>query len=487
MNTLTLRARWVLVSAGDDHRLLIDGEVRIVDDRIVAVGPASDEACGEVLELGDAILMPGLIDLDALADIDHAILDSWHDPAAARRLQWSERHARRTDRVPVLDAAQRAVMRRFAFAQLLLHGVTCAMPIASEVHSDWAETFDDAVQMVEAAEDLGIRVVLGPSYRSGVPVAGSDGSLRIHWEPARGEAGFADAVRFLRWVAERRSPLASGALLPCRVETMTDDLLARTAEAAEEFDVPVRLHALQGLEELRLLRERGTTSLDLIEQAGMLTDRLLIPHAIYVDENPRAGTVGGGSFHRIADAGATIVHCPLTSARYGAALDHVDRYREAGVAIALGTDSFPPDLIRGIDVGSSVAKILAGRLDAGAHAHYIRAATLGGAQALRRNDLGRIAVGATADLVAFRLDDVRDGVIDDPIRTLVQHSTGRALTLSIVGGVVRVRDGELVGTDMAELRAQAQSIFALLKRGYGERTDVPVSTDELFPPSFPTA
>jgi len=483
--TTILRARWVLAHRDDDHRLLTDGEVRVEGDRIAAYGGRGELGeADEVIDLGDAVLMPGFVDLDALGDIDHAVLDSWHSPEHAALLQWSERHAT-SDHDHVLDETERASMRRFAFAQLLLHGVTTAMPIASEVHGEWAETFGDAVAMAEEADRLGLRVYLGPSYRSGVPVRTASGDVEVHWNEAKGEEGFADAVRFLDWVEAERSPLVRGALLPCRIETMTEELLTRTAEVGRERDVPVRLHALQGVGELRMLRERGTTPVDLMERTGLLNDRLLVPHGIYTDENP-AAQPGGGSVSALADAGVAVIHCPLTSAHYGAALRSFDAYRAAGVRIALGTDSFPPDMFRGMDMGSSIAKILAGRLDAGAHADYVRAATVGGADALRRPDLGRIEPGAQADLIAIRLDDQRDGVIDDPIRSMIQHTTARAVDLTMVAGVVRVREGAIVGTDMTALRAEAQRLFRKLRSGYAARTEVPVSEDALFPGAFPS-
>ncbi|WES63112.1 chlorohydrolase family protein [Microbacter sp. GSS18] len=479
-----VRARWVLTHEDGEHRMLENGDVIVAGDQIAEVRPSRGEDVD--IDLGDAVLLPGFIDLDALSDIDHAILDSWHSPSDARRLQWSSRHAADPERQHVLTSGERAMMRRYAFAQLLLHGVTTAMPIASEVHSEWAETFEDALQMAQEAQDLGLRVFLGPSYRSAVPVVDDD-ELHLHWEPRRGEDGLDDAIRFIEWTRQFESPLITGVLLPCRIETLTDEVLVRTGRSANALDTLVRLHCLQGLEELRLLRERGTTPLDLLESAGLLTERLLIPHGIYTDENSRVGSAGGGSVQRIADAGATVVHCPLTSAHYGAALESFDEYRAAGVKIALGTDSFPPDLLRGMDMGSSVAKILAGRLDAGSHRDYLDAATLGGATALRRPDLGRISAGATADLTAVRLGNVRDGIVDDPIRTMIQHSSARAVTMTMVGGEVRVLDGELVGVDMASLQDAAQRIFRKLRAGYGARTAEPSPPDELFPPSYQTA
>ncbi|WP_156322592.1 amidohydrolase family protein, partial [Leucobacter musarum] len=64
----------------------------------------------------------------------------------------------------------------------------------------------------------------------------------------------------------------------------------------------------------------------------------------------------------------------------------------------------------------------------------VEAATLGGARALRRPDLGRIAPGAAADLVAFSLADLRTGAIDDPVRTLTLAGTARDAHFSMVAG-----------------------------------------------------
>jgi 8-oxoguanine deaminase len=493
MRTL-LRARWILVYQENDHRILVDGEV-LVDGHVVsAVGRRGRVAVtGEVdetIDLGDSLLMPGLIDLDAVSDIDHAILDSWQDPAGAARLQWSEDYAKGGPR-HTLSLDQRRTMRRFALAELLMHGVTTAVPIASEVHSDWAESFEDAVVIAGEAEDLGLRVFVGPSYRSGVPVTTRDGRSDVYWDPARGEHGLHDAERFLRWIDGNTGDLVSGILLPCRIETMTEDLLRRTAEVSQRSGVPVRIHALQGLTELRMVQARGTNSLELLERTGLLGRDLIVAHGIYVNGHPGVSPAepsaprGGGDVRTLAENGVTVVHCPLTSARYGHALHDIDAYERAGVNIALGTDSFPPDMLRGIDTGSSVAKIVTGRLEAGAHATFVRAATTGGAAALRRPDLGRISPGVRADLVAVRLDDVRDGVIDDPVRSAVNHSSARSVDFVMTEGIIRVRDGDLVGVDLRKLRSEAQDILELLKGGYTRRTAEPSSCGELFPPTFP--
>ncbi|MGV9414802.1 chlorohydrolase family protein [Nocardia sp. NPDC003693] len=480
-----IRARHVLGHRDGEQVLYEDAEVVVRGTRIVSVGPRGAAEVDEVVDLGTAVLLPGLIDLDALTDIDHTLLDSWQSPELGLGLQWSRDYAAHRRRA-VFDAEERAFIREYGFVQLLLHGVTTAMPIASEVHSDWAETFEDATAMAETAERLGLRVYLGPSYRSGVNVVDDTGERTVYWNEALGTDGFDGAARFLDWAAERGSDLVHGVLLPCRIETLSEDLLAATAALAAETGALVRLHALQGLHERELILDRfGAPPLEVLRRTGLLGPKLLIPHGIYIDASPYVDSEADSDVATLAASGATIVHCPLTLARHGAALHSFGRYRAAGVALALGTDSFPPDLVRGIDIGVTIAKILAHRTDAATYGDYLTAATLGGADALGRGDLGRIEPGATADLVAFGLDDPRDGVHDDPVRTLCMNGTARSARFAMVAGRTVLRDGTIPGVDLPAMTRRAQGLFDRMRAAYAERDYLRRTADELFPPSFP--
>ncbi|MCF7547537.1 chlorohydrolase family protein [Pseudonocardia sp. WMMC193] len=460
-----LRARHVLGYESGDHVLITDGEVAHADGVITYVGPRRP---GPGEDLGDALLLPGFVDLDAVTDLDHAILDSW----SGRDLRWSREYVPR--RRDVFTRAERAVIREFGLVQLLLHGITTAMPIAAETHSAWAETREDMQDMAAVAQRLGIRAYLGPSYRSGVPVTGPD----VVWDEAEGERGFAGAVAFLDDVEALGDPRIRGALLPCRIETVSPALLAATAKVGAERGVPIRIHALQGAHERRLL---GRSPVAALREAGLLDTHLLVPHGLFLEDGPRTPP----SAAALAElAGVAIVHCPLTSARYGGVLNSFDRYRAAGLTIALGTDSFPPDLVRGMDTGGNLAKWVDGRLDAGSAADYLRAATLGGAAALRRPDLGRLAVGARADLVGISLADPRVGMVDDPVRTLLMHGSGRDVVLTVVDGRTVARDGRVPGVDLEDLRARAQALFARMRAAYSERDAQARPADRLFPPSF---
>ena len=68
---------------------------------------------------------------------------------------------------------------------------------------------------------------------------------------------------------------------------------------------------------------------------------------------------------------------------------------------------------------------------------YFRSATLGGANALGRSDLGRLAPGAQADLIVLGLGDPWMGVVDDPVRTVLMNGSGRDVKMTVVAGRVR--------------------------------------------------
>lgn len=477
-------ARYVLGHHNGRHVLLENACVVYSGHTIDYVGHDYAGAVDENRNLGDALLMPGLIDLDALTDIDHLILDSWAGPEQAKGHQWSEDYFRNR-RDNVFTAEERQQIREYALIQLVLHGITTYMPIASEVHSEWAEPFEELVGMAETSRRLGLRGYLGPAYRSGVNVVLSDGERSVMFDDDRGREGLAGALRFIDYTNELNDPLVNGVLLPCRIETLDFQLLKETAAASTERDVLVRLHSLQGLVERQLIMDwHGMTPLELLDQVGLLNERLLIPHATYTDRNPSVHGEDRGDLARLADSGASIIHCPLTSMRYGSTLDSFNAYKEAGINISLGTDSFPPDLIRGIDAGVQLAKILAGTNDAGDVAGYFDAATLGGAQALRRPDLGRLEPGAQADLVAFSLSDIRDGVHEDPLRTLLLNGTARQAVLSVVAGRTIMADGAIDGVDLEFWRVRGQELFDTMRRAYSDRDTRNRSADELFPPVY---
>ncbi|MCA9999784.1 MAG: amidohydrolase family protein, partial [Anaerolineales bacterium] len=219
------------------------------------------------------------------------------------------------------------------------------------------------------------------------------------------------------------------------------------------------------------------------QELDLLNPKVLIPHAIYLNKE-RPDPQSLSELEILAKSGTSVIHCPLVFARAGQALHSFRRYQAAGINLAMGSDTFPPDMIRVMETGLLAGNLAEGRQDAHQAADMFRAATLGGAKALGRDDLGRLAAGAKADMVIIDLSDYRLGPIEDPIRTLVMMGNGRYVRDVIVDGRTIVKDGQIPGLDVAGMRQQAQAYFEKMRAAYPQRDYQGRSEKTLFPPSF---
>jgi cytosine/adenosine deaminase-related metal-dependent hydrolase len=118
-------------------------------------------------------------------------------------------------------------------------------------------------------------------------------------------------------------------------------------------------------------------------------------------------------------------------------------------------------------------------------ADFFNAATLGGAKALRRSDLGRLSAGACADIAIFRLDDINMTPSVDPITTLLMGGNGKVTEAVFVDGRLSMRHGKVHDFDLVAARQRAQRQFEGLVAKYPDRSWRHPPVEDLFRPSFP--
>lgn len=159
----------------------------------------------------------------------------------------------------------------------------------------------------------------------------------------------------------------------------------------------------------RLLEELGTwdagwevprcTPIAYAERLGFLNERSLIVHGV---------TFGAADLARVAETGATLVTCPRGNVRTGAGSPPIDEFFEAGVRVAVGTDSLAsvPDL----NLFAEIAEMrrLAPAVPARA---LLEAATINGAWALGLDaGFGTIEAGKSDRLIAVSLGGPVNGI-----------------------------------------------------------------------------
>jgi cytosine/adenosine deaminase-related metal-dependent hydrolase len=320
-----------------------------------------------------------------------------------------------------------------------------------------------------------LRVYLGPAYRTGNQVVEEDGEITTAFDEARGLEGLDAAIDFCRRIEGRAGGLVRTMLAPDRIETCTPDLLKRSAAAARDLDVPIRLHCCQSATEVDIVRRlRDRTPPEWLRDLGFLSEHALLPHATYVS---------GDDLAIIRDGGAAIVHCPLVAARHGNAMRSFARYKAMGQKIGLGTDTWPPDMILNMQLGLMVCRLVEADGAACRSEDYFDAATIGGADALRRPDLGRLQPGAKADVIV--IDFCRTLATTDPVQTIMTGASGRDVRDVFIDGRQVMKNRVIDGFDEDAEFAAAQAQFERLIQLYPERTLGHPPLHEIFSSSYP--
>jgi 8-oxoguanine deaminase len=209
----------------------------------------------------------------------------------------------------------------------------------------------------------------------------------------------------------------------------------------------VRLHthlAETADEEAFCLATFGCRPLDYLENCGWLHDRTWLAHGVHFDSS---------EIVRLAAAGTCVTHCPCSNQILASGSCLVCEMEEAGMHVGLGVDGSASNnssnLMQEVRAAFLLQRLRYG-VEKVSHKDALRWATQGSAACIGRPELGRIAVGAQADLALFTLDELRFSGALDPVAALVVCGAHRADRV-MIGGRWVVEDGAIPGLDIAAL------------------------------------
>lgn len=478
---MRIRGRWVIGYDGG-HRLLPDAEVVYEDGQIVFVGRGYPGPVDRVIDAGDKLVSPGLINLHAVANVDLQVFRIDLDtPGFPKRREWIEDEGAGE----VLDEAASDASARFSIACIMRGGATTCGAITTMAPKRWEAPLEEAEQLARAARDLGVRAYVAHQYRAYVNYADGvrSGSVR---DEAQALAALDRAKAFARRVDGSAGGRIRAYFFPYTLDASTPDLLRASKAAADAFGTHLRTHFSQSVDEVETIQRRyGVTPVRYLERLDVLDRNVILTHALYIAGNGPYEDPAGDDLRALAAHGTSVCHCPVVFLRRGRTLRSFERYRRAGVNVGLGTDTFPQDMLREMRYAAVASKFEHGDPLAGTAAAVFEAATLAGARALGRDDLGRLAPGARADIMIVNLDRLHIGPVVDPIKALVYHATAADIDAVIVDGRVVVADGRLQTADEEELVRTAQvpydrykAIFTRWDRGHRPAW-------ALFPPALP--
>lgn len=473
MTTTVIRnADWVIAweEAGRRHVYRRGIDVAFSGDTIVHVGQNFAGRADTTVDGSTLMVMPGLVDIHA---------HPGHEPAyrgireehGVPNMYMSSLYER-SQAFDISDADLRRSSLEVALCELLKSGVTSLCDI-SPIYDGWADIFARS----------GIRGFLAPGYASARWRLSDDHSLGFDWDEARGRRGFEAALAF---IDRLKDPMLSGVVSPMQIENCSDDLLRDSLDAANDRKVPFTLHVAQGvLEHLEMIKRHGATPIRHARDIGILGPATIIGHAILPDTHSWIRWWTRDDIKSLADAGCSVAHCPTPFARYGILMESFGDYVRAGINMGLGTDTTPHNMLEEIRKAGTFARIAARDINDVSSAMLFHAATVAGAKALMRDDLGKLAPRAKADLVLVDLKNPDMMPARDPLRSLIFHAADRAVKDVYVAGRKIVADGQVTTLDhlgAAERLSDAQNrmMAATPTRDYARR-----SADEVAPLTLP--
>lgn len=483
-----IRGGWVVAydTVTTSHYLLRDGIVVVEDETIAYVGTDYDSAVDSEIDARGKLVSPGFVNTHVHAGIEG--MTGLQDLAVDGGLPWIGAASDVVAQpLPIyLSEEQIRTHMEFGIIHLLKSGCTTIVDVIGSSSPWWlGNTPEDVEAFADAAGRLGARVYSTPGYRSLRSALEPDG--RRTYVPLEDE-GFQHlerAIAFIeRWDGSYNGRVR-GMLYPHAVDNTTPALLRATREAADRLGVGIQIHAAQSIGEVDVTLERyGRTPIELLAETGVLGPDTILGHCIYVNCHS-AICRPGDDLGLIAESGTSVAHSPLKFLYGGAVMESFQRYLDRGINMTIGTDVYPSDVQLEMRVAALAGKLVERDGTKVRTVDLYNAATLGGARALRRDDIGRLAVGARADLIIVDLNNIDVGPVHDPIRALVHYCTARDIETVMVDGTILVDGHNMVGVDEERLMAEAWSIYHVLRRELAARNWNRPSVDEMFPPALP--
>ena len=415
------RARWVVPIASSP---IAHGVVAVDGDRIAYVGPADQGPPGDETDLGDVVLLPGLVNAHCHLELTamRGFLEDLDFQRWILRLTFSRRAV--LDNDALLDSA------RYGLEEGVLAGVT-----------SYADTCASGVVM-RAMREAGVRGIM---YQE---VFGPD--------PKQCDASIAELRTAMAGLRYLETPLVRVGVSPHAPYTVSDDLFRATAELAREQRLPVAVHIAESeLERLLVvdaagsfadgLRRRGIavdpraeSPIQLLSRLRVLDTTPLLIHCVRVDARDIA---------TIANSGSSVAHCPASNAKLGHGVAPLDELLAAGITVGLGSDSMASnnrmDILAEARLALLAQRTRIGSFESPAAMDVLELATIEGAKAIGIDHLvGTLEEGKQADLAAFAIDPLLP--VQDPVNAAVFSLTGARARFVMVAGRPLVIEGALV-------------------------------------------
>jgi len=459
MSTILLHNIDTLATFNQERRVLKNAWLLIRDDAIEALGSGDEPQAEQRIDLSGHVVLPGLINthhhlfqslLRNLPPLQDVSLFNW---LRVLYLLMSE----------VRDEDQ-YVASMVNHAELLLSGCT-----TNADHSYIKVNDMQHDTGIKAAQDIGIRFHL---VRGGMSIGESKGGLPPDHIVEDEDDILADTERLIKTYHDP-SPRAMARVdnAPCSPFSVSKELMIESIELARRYGARNHTHLAECPDDDRYMHETyGKSSVYVAQDWGWVGPDVWYAHGVILSED---------EIDLMAHTGTGVTHCPNSNMYTSAGVCPVPSLLKKGAPVGLGVDGSAANNSSNM-LDEVRNALLLQRVNFGADAlsptQALELATLGSARVLGRDDIGALAPGMAADVIAINLNRLPfAGGLHDPVAALVLCDAGR-VDLSIVNGRIRVEGGQLVDVDLAALIERQNRLAADLVRRTEKRYGVSLST-----------
>jgi 5-methylthioadenosine/S-adenosylhomocysteine deaminase len=314
---------------------------------------------------------------------------------------------------------------RLAIAEMLKSGCTC-----------FSDQYFFPEIVAETAVDMHVRAMVG------TPVI----DFPTAWANSASECLSKGAELVHDAYADH--PLISSCFVPHSTATVSDDALTELRVLADQLDRKIQIHLHESAQEIENeLKSSGKRPIERLQGLGLVNASLMAVHAVHLTEDEIA---------LFADAGVAVAHCPRSNLKLADGIAPVAAYRDAGVTVALGTDSAASnnvmDMLGEMRTATLLAKARADDAATLPASQALRMATYDGAKALGLADsIGSIEIGKWADLTCIDLRHINSQPVYDPISQIVYTAHPNQVNDVWVAGKHQVENGMLCHIDVDDL------------------------------------
>jgi len=415
----------------NDRFEVVDGAVSVRGGVIASVGPEPTDPHETVVDAAGGFLLPGFVQIHL--HLCQTLFLGYADDLSL--MEWLRQ------RIWPMEAAHTPASLRasasLACMELLRSGTTSILTM---------ETVHDTDAVFEAVSESGIRATIGKCMMDANDEAPSrlregtdrslDESLALHrrWHnAANGRIRAAFAPRFA--VSCSRALLEAVGELSARELTL------------------VHTHAAEQREEIEIVRRvSGRTNIEYLADVGLVSPRLCAAHCVWVDAREQA---------LLASADVKVMHCPGSNLKLGSGIAPVPELLAQGICVSLGADGAACN--NHLDMFGEMrlaATLQAVRRHPGALTarQVLWMATRNGARTLGlEREIGSVEAGKRADLILIDRDRPHLAPAPDPYSTIVYSARPDDVRMTMVDGVIVVRDFAPTQVDPAAVAADARS------------------------------